>query len=114
MTVRNYPTEGAFALSVEEVTLSADAAGVSFSPALFGRVGTFYAVEIFTSADDEVTVTINSALGTELFTTTTTGATDGEISRVEGPWPAESGCTYTLSGLAGGGTATIKFYVWKS
>jgi hypothetical protein len=91
-------------MKVQTLTLSADASSVDLSPELVGFYG--YTVEIHTSADDAVTFTIDSCLGTELFTTTTTGATSGEISSWPTPWPITCTPTYTLSGL-GSGTATV-------
>lgn len=98
--------EPPFTITTETLTLSANAAAVSFD----GRVcGSWLnAIEIYASADDAVTFTINSALGTELYTTTTTGATSGEIEVPTQYWPIPKNRipTYTLSGL-GSGTVTI-------
>lgn len=94
------------------LTLSADASAVALDATLSG--GYLCQVEIFASADDAMTFTINSALGTQLFTTTTTAATSGEISTPTAFWAIPEGQTptYTLSGL-GSGTVTIEVTVVK-
>jgi hypothetical protein len=91
----------------ESLSLSADDSDVALSTKLRG--GYLFQVEVFTSADDAVTFTINSALGTQLFTMTTTAATSGEIEQPDYFYyvPTNRTPTYTLSGL-GSGTATIE------
>lgn len=101
-----------FTITTETLTLSANASGVSFD----GRVcGSWLnAIEIYASADDAVTFTINSYLGTQLYTTTTTSATSGEIGVPTQFWPIPKNQTptYTLSGL-GSGTVTINVMFCK-
>lgn len=94
----------------QQIVLSADASTVDLSTFLVG--GYLFSVEIFTSLDDAVTFSINSAVGTVLFTDTTTAATSGEISSPSGYWPINGTPNYTLSGL-GSGTATIEVTVAK-
>lgn len=94
----------------EKLTLSADASAVDFTGYFEG--GYLYQVEIFASADDAMTFTINSYLGTEFYTTTTTAATSGQVDQ---PWdfyffPDGEVPNYTLSGL-GSGTVTIEVTV---
>jgi len=100
-------TEPYDVMVTQVLSLSADATDASFNADLAGRY--LYQVEIVTSLDDAVTFTINSALGTQLFTTTTTTATDGEVSTPTTFYTITKNRTptYTLSGL-GSGTATIE------
>lgn len=90
---------------VETLTPTADAASQQFVAPMNGTY--LMAVEIKSSVDDAVTFTINSGLGTELFTTTTTAATSGEIKAATDRWPVYGTPTWTLSGFSGAGTLTI-------
>lgn len=85
----------------QTISLTDNAAAVDFNAMLVG--GYLYAIEIFSVSDDVVTFTINSALGTVLYTTTTTAATDGEIENPTGYWPIVKGQTptYTLTDFTG-------------
>lgn len=94
----------------QKLDLSADASAVALTDDLVG--GYLFSVEILTSADDVVTFTIDSGIGTVLFTDTTVAATAGEIANPTGYWPINSQPNYTLSGL-GAGTATIEITVVK-
>lgn len=93
------------------LSLSADASDVSLDAALIG--GTLFHVEILTSADNAVTFSIKSGLGTTMLTKTTTAATTGEYASPSDRYAINRLPTYTLSGL-GSGTATIEITVWKS
>lgn len=94
----------------QKLVLSADATAVNLSDDLVG--GYLHSVEIFTSNDDIVVFSIDSGIGTVLFTDTTAAATSGEISSPTGAWPINSTPNYTLSGL-GAGTATVEITVKK-
>ena len=94
----------------QKLDLSADASAVNLSEDLVG--GYLFSVEIFTSADDAVTFTIDSGIGTVLFTNTTVTATAGDIANPSGYWPINSLPNYTLAGL-GAGTATVEITVVK-
>jgi hypothetical protein len=97
--------------------LSADGSG-DLGTELCG--GYLFSVEITTSTDDAVTFTIDSRLGTELFSRTTTAATSGEIANPSGFWPmnydtddtANDYPTYELADMSGG-TATAEITVAK-
>lgn len=94
----------------QKLVLSADAEDVALGSNLVG--GYLFSVEIISSADDAVTFSIKSSLGTVLFTTTTTVATSGEISGPQAYWVINGVPTYTLSGLVSG-TVTIEITVAK-
>lgn len=94
----------------QRLVLSANAAAVSLGDNLVG--GYLFSVEILSSDDDTVTFSIDSGIGTELFSRTTTAATSGEIRNPPGYWPINSTPKYTLSGL-GSGTVTIEITVAK-
>ena len=104
--IRN-ATETSSVIYTETLTLSADGSAQEFEASVSGSY--LYQVEILTSDDDAVTFTINSALGTQLYTTTTTSATSGEIELASNYYSISKHRTptYTLSGL-GTGTATIE------
>lgn len=110
--LRTPMAEGQYIAYTEYMTLSADASGVLLDPRLAG--GYLTQVEIYSSADDAMTFSIDSHLGTELFTITTTAATGGEIATPTAFWwiPKATSPTYTLSGL-GSGTVTIEITVVK-
>lgn len=99
-----------YVMKTQILSLSADAAAVDLSADLVG--GYLYSVELFASADDAVDFTINSGLGTELFTITTTSATSGEIAQPTGYYPITRVPNYTLANL-GSGTITIEVTVIK-
>lgn len=105
-------SEGSAIMITEALTLTADAAAVALPSNLSG--GYLYAVEINSTADDAMTFSISSALGTTLFTRTTSGAIAGEIAHPSGYWPIPRGttATYTLAGL-GAGSVTIYVTVVK-
>lgn len=94
----------------QQLSLSANASAQSLGSNLIG--GYLFSVEIFASADDAVVFSIASALGTTIFTRTTTAATSGEIANPTGYWPINDTPTYTLSGL-GSGTVTVEITVAK-
>jgi len=96
----------------ETLTLTANASAVALHERLAG--GYLYAVEIYSTGDDAMTFTINSELGTQLFTMTTTAATSGEIKQPTAFWPIVYGTTptYTLTGFSGT-TVTIVVTVVK-
>lgn len=106
-TLRTMATPKPYIAYTEVLALSADDSAVNFDSRMTG--GYLTQVEIFASADDAMTFTINSALGTELFTTTTTGATSGEIATPTAFYyiPKDRVPNWTLSGL-GSGTVTIE------
>jgi len=85
----------------QTITLTDNAASVDLNNMLAG--GYLYAIEIFSVGDDVVTFTINSELGTALYTTTTTAANSGEIENPTGYWPIVNGSlpNYTLTGFTG-------------
>lgn len=97
-------------MKTEILTLTADASDVDLHSDLLG--GYLYSVEIYASADDALTFTVNSGLGTELYTTTTTGATSGEIGIPTAYYPITRMPTYTVSGI-GSGTVTVEVTVVK-
>jgi len=105
-TISGLPS-GADVFISQTITLTDNAAAVDFSTMLGG--GYLFAVEILAVGDDAVTVKINSALGTELFTRTTTAATDGEIANPSGYWPIGKGSTanYTLTDFTGSAITII-------
>ena len=88
----------------ETLTLSADDSSVALSEDFVGYY--LFQIEIFASADDAVTFSLNSEVGTQLFTTTTTAATSGEIKGPSAYYLITGPMDYTLSGL-GSGTVTI-------
>jgi hypothetical protein len=96
------------------LNLSADAANVNLPENLVG--GYLYAVEIKSTADDAVTFTIKSHLGTTLYTVTTSAASSGAIGLPVAFYPMNKNGnvypTYTLSGL-GSGTVSIEITVVK-
>jgi hypothetical protein len=98
----------------ETLTLSDNASAVALPSNLIG--GNLFSVEIKASADDSVVFTINSRLGTVLFTKTTSTAVTGVIESPLGYWALNkvgtAGPTYTLSGL-GSGTVQIEITVFK-
>lgn len=94
----------------QRLSLSADASAVDLNDNLVG--GYLFSVEIFTSADDAVTFTINTGIGSPIYTTTTTAATNGETPVVTDRFTINSTPNYTLSGL-GSGTITIEIVVAK-
>jgi hypothetical protein len=94
----------------ERITLSADVASAPIPANLRG--GYLFSVEVKSTADDAVVVTIKSELGTTLYTTTTTGAIAGEIGYPSSYWPLNGVPTYTVSGL-GSGSVTIEITVVK-
>lgn len=97
-------------ITTQVLVLSANAAAIDLDHKLNG--GYLFAVEVFASADDAVTFTINSGLGTELYTTTTSAATSGEIGYPSAYWPITRTANYTLSGL-GSGSVTVEVTVVK-
>jgi hypothetical protein len=103
--------ENGRAIYISEVlNLSANASGVALPDNLIS--GNLFSVEVKASVDDAVTFTINSPLGTSLFSATTSGAVLGEIESPAGFWVLNPGCTYTLSGL-GPGTVQVEITVFK-
>lgn len=104
--------EGQYIAYTQYLELSADDSSVDLDQRLAG--GYLTQVEIYSSADDAMTFTIYSHLGTTLFTTTTTAATSGEIETPDAFYfiPVATTPTYTLSGL-GSGTVTIEITVIK-
>jgi hypothetical protein len=105
-----YSAGGYKVYEVQTLTLSADASAVDLDASLIG--GFLYSIEIYASADDAMTFSIASHLGTTLYTTTTTGATSGQIETPTAFWPISDIPTYTLSGL-GSGTVTVEITVAK-
>jgi len=94
-------TDGSTVFVNQTITLTDNAAAVDLNNMLAG--GYLYAVEIVSVGDDVLTFKINSALGTELFTTTTSAAIAGEISSPTGFWPIVNGAipNYTLTDFTG-------------
>lgn len=95
---------------VYSLTTDADFSNMQF-PAGFTS-GYLFQIEIKTSADDAVTYTIASGLGTTLYTTTTSAAKSGEIGAPDTYWfmQADEGVKSTLANMASG-TATIRVIV---
>ena len=96
-----------------QLTPSADASAQPFNASIAGSC--LYQVEIKATDDDAVTFTINSALGTPLYTTTTSAATTGEIGHPAAFWaiPKDSVPTWTLSDFSGTGDLTIEVTAFK-
>lgn len=94
----------------ERITLTDNVANASLPSNLRG--GYLFAVEVKSTLDNAVVVTIKSELGTTLYTTTTTGAIAGEIGNPSSYWPLNGIPTYTVSGL-GSGSVTIEITVVK-
>jgi len=90
---------------IETLAPTADASAQAFVAPCQGTY--LMSVEIKAASDDAMTFTINSAEGTVLFTTTTTAATDGEISAADDRWPITGVPTWTLSGYSGSGALKI-------
>jgi hypothetical protein len=89
-----------------KVAVSANAAAV---PLPHNFVGAYlYPVEIISTLDDALTVSLATALGTSLGTKTTTAATSGEWLIPAIWYPLTSLPTYTVSGL-GSGSVTLVF-----
>ena len=106
-------SSGADVFVNQTIALTDNATAVDLNTMLAG--GYLYAVEIFSVGDDAVTFTINSALGTELFTKTTTAATDGEIANPPGYWPIVKNSlpNYTLTDFTGDSISIIVTVVKK-
>lgn len=98
---------------IYEVTLSANEAYTLLN---MSRVtgGWLMNVEVHTSADDAVGVTLTNARGTDLLNGngTTTAATDGEYVIPNDRWAINSALTLTSSAIASG-TATFVITVAK-
>ena len=94
----------------EVLTLTADASAVDLRADLLG--GYLYCAEIYATADDSVTLTINSGLGTEMLSLAATGATSGEYGTPTAYYPITRIPNYTVSGI-GSGTVTIEITVVK-
>lgn len=106
-------TSGSDVFVNQTITLTDNAAAVNLNNMLAG--GYLYAVEIVTVGDDVVTFKINSALGTELFTITTSAATDGEIAIPTVFWPIVKDAVpnYTLTDFTGDSIIIIVTVVKK-
>lgn len=89
---------------VETLSLSADGSG-SLTSDSFGCY--LVQVEVSASADDAITLTLNTETGTQIGTITTSAATTGEFMALSAYRYITDTPTYTLSGL-GSGTATVK------
>ena len=98
---------------IYEVTLSANEAYTLLN---MSRVtgGWLMNVEVHTSADDAVTVTLTNARGTDLLNGngSTTAATDGEYVIPNDRWAINSALTLTSADIASG-TATFVITVAK-
>lgn len=92
----------------QTLVLSGDASEVNLDARLIG--GYLFSVEVVTSADDAVTFTIKSGLGTTMCTGTTTAATSGEYISINDRYAINSLPNYTVSGL-GSGTLTVQITV---
>ena len=105
-TISGLPS-GADVFISQTITLTDNAAAVDLNTMLAG--GYLFAIEIFSVGDDAVTFTINSSLGTTLFTKTTTAATDGEIANPSGYWPIvkKASPNYTLTDFTGSAITII-------
>ena len=111
-TISGLPS-GADVFVNQTIALTDNAAAVDLNSMLAG--GYLYAVEIYSVGDDAVTFTINSALGTTLFTRTTTAATDGEITTPIAYWPIVKKAlpNYTLTDFTGTSITIIVTVVKK-
>jgi hypothetical protein len=67
-----------------------------------------YYIEVLTSADDAVTITIASDWGAELFSGATTAATGGEWLEADAWYPINGKLTITTTNVSSGNTK-IKF-----
>lgn len=100
------------------ITLTDNATSVDLDDNICG--GFLYQVEIKSTLDDAVTLTINSRLGTQLYTVTTSTATSGTVAILEDLFILNKDSTnedndyptYTLANL-GSGSITIEITVIK-
>jgi hypothetical protein len=65
------------------------------------------AVEMYSATDDAFTAVITTALGSELFTFTTTAATSGHIANADDRWPIYSVPKIDVTSLAAGEVCTV-------
>jgi len=111
--VQNVP-ERTTILKTETISLAADTTATALDPTLIGPGCLLHSIEVKTTLDEIVTVTIITDLGaTALAKTTTAAATTGELGTPTAQWPLFPGAKYALSGMTSG-TAQLRVTTkWK-
>lgn len=99
------------AISAQRLAITADAADAQMDATLVG--GCLYGVEIKCTDDDALTFTLNSGLGSELYTVTTTGAIAGEVLLVDNYFPITRPMTYTVSGYSDNSGCVVEVTTWQ-